>query len=128
MAYPSEQVVGKLESGWSFDYSAGISILDRSSNQWIYGNITETSEWIITKYIINWNGSCIILKPGADALSDEFYEENQNEALARLEPLTFRTSFTPKYNVNIFSTKFPEVLYFLGITVKETRLERRFKI
>ncbi|CAF3388829.1 unnamed protein product [Rotaria sp. Silwood1] len=122
VAYPSKQVVGKLTGRPSLlKYGADISLLDLSSNKWISGNITETSTWRMSEFTIHWNGTCIILKSKPDILPNEFYEKGRTELLAQFKQRPASRLWTAKYNMDIFSIKFPDALYLLALTAKELR-------
>ncbi|CAF2793138.1 unnamed protein product [Rotaria sp. Silwood2] len=129
VVYPSKQVVGKLTGRWSmWKYAAYISLLDLSSNQWISGNITETSTLRMTEFTIHWNGTYIILKSDLDILPSTFYEKGRGNLLAQFKQRPASRLWVAKYDIGIFSIKFPEALYLLALAVQELKsIPRRGK-
>ncbi|CAF3016823.1 unnamed protein product [Rotaria socialis] len=122
VAYPSKQVLGKLNGRWSLrGYVGDISFLDQSTNRWIDGNITEISNWRMREFMINWNGTNINLKGQVDLLPKQFYEKGRGELLAQYKIRSASRLWAARYDMDIFSIKYPESLYLLGLAVEELR-------
>jgi hypothetical protein len=115
IAYPSKQEVGQLEAKIKlFLYKAEFSILNPQTNQWNDGLIEQNFKFFLASFNINWNGHRITFKKdGAFSLTSKFYDEDQQIlAQIRIRPgLTLKV----KYDLNIFSNKYPEQIYLLGL-------------
>jgi hypothetical protein len=115
IAYPSKQEVGRLRSKITLVYTAEISILDSQTNQWINGLIElDFQFFVINSFNINWNGHRITLKKDGDfSLTWKFYDKHQRVlGLIRRRP---GPPLKVRYDLKIFSNKYPEQIYLLGL-------------
>jgi hypothetical protein len=115
IALPSKQEVGQLEAKIKlYLYRAKFSILNPQTNQRNNGSIEQNFKFFLISLNINWNGHRITLKEdGAFSLTSKFYDEDQ-QLLAQIRirpglPLKVR------YDLKIFSNKYPEQIYLLGL-------------
>ncbi|CAF4544572.1 unnamed protein product, partial [Rotaria sp. Silwood2] len=117
VAYPSKKVIAKLTGQWSLlTYSATISILDPRLNIWIDGNITDIGGLSAYEYIIYWNDELISIKNPSSSSFIKFYDKMEKIDLARFKKQ--RALLKPsKYDLEVLSDKYPDVLYLLGLTV-----------
>jgi hypothetical protein len=116
IANPSTQEIGELHAKLNFLlYKAEISILDSQINQWINGSIEQNFQWFTHSFDINWNGQYIKLeKDGIISLTSKFYDEDQ-QLLAQIRR-RINFNFQVKYDMKIFSNKYPTQIYLLGLS------------
>ncbi|CAF1170099.1 unnamed protein product [Rotaria sordida] len=109
-------IVGELTDRLkSKNYAADITLLDPSSKEWIDGNITTASFWG-KEYVIHMNGKYLIMKSKPD-LTTEFYEKSRGERLAQFKKRPWSRLWAARFDIDIFSLKFPETLYMLALVV-----------
>jgi hypothetical protein len=120
IAYPSKQEVGRLEAKIkAFLYKAEISILNPRTNQWNTGLIEQNFKFLGSSFNINWNGHRITMETEAVALTSKFYDEDrQLLAQIRTRPFGF---LKVKYDMKVFSNKYPEQIYLLGLAARVHR-------
>ncbi|CAF2398948.1 unnamed protein product [Rotaria sp. Silwood2] len=119
IAYPSKQEVGRLKALIKpLVYKAEISIFDLQTNQSTNGLIEENLQLFRNSFNIDWNGSHLKMEGDIGSFTTKFLDEN-GELLAqfRLQPSSL--FWTRKYNMQIFSTKYPEQIYFLGLAARD---------
>ena len=114
VAYPSKQVVGKLESKIG---SINLSLLDGKTGQWITGSMKGhlklTKQF---KYTIELNGRKVLLEKGLLSSHATFHEVSQGEILfARYQREFFSPVTATTYGVQIFSNDLPDGLYLLAL-------------
>jgi len=119
IAYPSKQEVGRLEAKIkAFVYKAEISILDPQTNQWVTGLIQQNFQIVGSLFNIDWNGQQITMKSEIASLTSKFFDTNaQLLAQFRLRPTS--VFVTNKYDMTIFSNKYPQQIYLLGLAARD---------
>jgi hypothetical protein len=115
VAYPSKQEVGRLKSKINFIfYKADISILDSQTNQWSNGNMEQNFKILHKSYDINWNGHQI--KMDGEFTSNKLkFKDTNGELLAQFEIRLYTNLWKTKYDMKIFSNKYPEQIYLLAL-------------
>lgn len=118
IVYPSKQEVGRLRAKvHPLTYRGEFSILDPQSNQWINGTIKEKFVWTKSVFDIEWNGNHITMEQESFELTSVFRDSNR-QILAKYQ-LRFGSVFwTHKYDMKIYSTKYPEQIYLLALTIR----------
>ncbi|CAF4672915.1 unnamed protein product [Rotaria sp. Silwood1] len=119
IAYPSKQEVGQLKAVIKpLVYKAEISILDPERNQFVNGLIEQNLQLFGSLFNIDWNGNHLKMETDVGSFTTKFLDE-KGELLAqfRLQPSSI--FWTKKYDMQIFSTKYPEQIYFLGLAVRD---------
>ncbi|CAF5047857.1 unnamed protein product [Rotaria sp. Silwood1] len=119
IAYPSKQEVGQLKAVIKpLVYKAEISILDPETNQFVNGLIEQNLQLFGSLFNIDWNGNHLKMETDVGSFTTKFLDE-KGELLAqfRLQPSSI--FWTKKYDMHIFSTKYPEQIYFLGLAVRD---------
>jgi hypothetical protein len=120
IAYPSKQEVGRLQAKIKpFLYKAEISIVDPKSNRFVKGLIQESFKFSSALYSIEWNGYRITMENKFASFTDKFRDSDGGEILAeiRLRPASIFWTF--KYDMKIFSNKYPEQIYLLGLAARD---------
>ena len=114
----SKQEIGRLQAKISLLlYKAEISILDPQTNQWISGLMEQNLQFFGSSFDINWNAHRISMESEAVSLTSRFYDEDrQLLAQFRLRPVTF---LTRKYDMKVFSNKYPEQIYLLAMAARD---------
>jgi hypothetical protein len=116
IVYPSKQVIGLLQSKikFLFLYEAEISTLDSQSNQWLNGTIEKKFQLLGKSFNIDWNGHRITMASEPLAFTSKIHDTNgQLLAQFRIRPASI--FWAKKYDMQIFSNKYPEQLYLLGL-------------
>ncbi len=116
--YPSKQEVGRLQARFKLLlYTAEISILNPETNRWINGLIDRNFKFLGSLFDVKWNGHRIIMKSDAFWVALKFFDEDQ-EFLAeiRLRRIFFLKA---KYDMKIYSNKYPESIYLLGFAAHQ---------
>jgi hypothetical protein len=116
IAYPSKQEIGRLKAKINFvTYKAEISILDRESNRWVNGSIQQVFKLTSGLYNIEWGGNRIKMEQRFASLTITFRDSVEGELLAqsRLRPASI--FWVHKYDMQIFSYKYPKQIYLLGL-------------
>lgn len=117
--YPAKQEIGRLSSKLSvLTYKADFSILDPQSNQWIDGKIAQKFNLAKDLFYIEWGGNKITMEKNVATLTYKFFDTN-GEVLAEYRIRIISTVWTNKYDMRIFSNKYPVQVYFLGLAACE---------
>jgi hypothetical protein len=119
MSYPSKKVVGRLQAKIKpFLYKAEISVLNPESNEMVSGSIEQNFKWAGSVFDIQWSDYRISMKKDMVSFTSRFYDKDE-ELLAefRLRPASM--FWTRKYDMKIYSNKYPEEIYFLGLAVED---------
>jgi hypothetical protein len=122
IAYPSKQVVGRLQAKLKLIvYNGEFSILDPKSNQWIKGSIQQNFQLFVSPFNIDWNGHHITMESEMASFTSTFNGANgQLLAQCRLRPTSIL--WTHKYDMKIFSNKYPDLIYLLGLAVRDNMM------
>jgi len=119
IVYPSKKEIGRLQAKLKpFIYKGEFSFLDSQTNQWVNGLIQENFQLIGGLCNIDWDGHRITMKNEVPSFTTTFRDSN-GEILAefRLRPVSIL--WTNKYDMQIFSNKFPEQIYLLALAVRD---------
>ncbi|CAF4109741.1 unnamed protein product [Rotaria sp. Silwood2] len=120
VAYPSNQVIAKLNSRWhTLLYEATISIFDSQSNQWIDGQIRKHLTFFGDKYTIEWNGKSMVMETKFLSFTTKFRDENQGNMLAEFRMRWTSLFWFKKYDLEIFSKEVPETIYIMALAAKD---------
>ncbi len=114
IAHPSKQLVGRLQAKFTvFLYEGEISIIDSQTNQWINGVFKQNFKLLTSSFNIDWNGRSLTGESELGSVTVKFRDTN-GELLAqfRLRPVVF---LKRKYDMKIFSNKYPDQLYLLAL-------------
>ncbi len=115
IAYPSKQEVGRLKAKLKLLlYKAEISILDPQTNQWVNGLIEQDFQLLKNSFNINWNGNRITMENDRASFTVKFRDTN-GQLLAQFRIRLASIFVTNKYDMKIFSNKYPEQIYLLGL-------------
>jgi len=120
IAYPSKQEIGRLKAKINFvTYKAEISIFDRESNRWVNGSIQEIFKWAGALYNIEWNGNRITMEEEFSSLTTIFRDSVGKQMLAQFRLRPASMFWAHKYDMQIFSNKYPKRIYLLGLVANE---------
>jgi len=115
IAYPSKQEVGRLKAKLKvLLYKAEISILDPQTNQWVNGLIEQDFQLLKNSFNIDWNGNRITMENDRASFTVKFRDTN-GQLLAQFRIRLASIFVTNKYDMKIFSNKYPEQIYLLGL-------------
>ncbi|CAF3254145.1 unnamed protein product [Rotaria socialis] len=119
IAYPSKQEIGRLKANLKpILYKADISILNAQTNQWTHGVFQQNLQILGSSFNIDWNGDQIRMESEPVSFTSKFYDKNSTLlAQFRLKPAS--VFWTKKYDMEIFSTKYPEQIYFLSMAARD---------
>ncbi|CAF0797428.1 unnamed protein product [Rotaria sordida] len=119
IAYPSKQEVGRLKAVEKLlVYKAEISILDPRTNQWVLGLIEKNFQLFGSLFKINWNGNHLKMENDIGLFTTKFLDKN-GQLLAQFRLQNSSVFWTKKYDMQIFSTKYPEQIYLLGLAAHD---------
>jgi hypothetical protein len=119
VAYPSKQIVGRLEAQLKpLLFKADIIILDPTTNQWTNGLIQQNFKVLGSSFNIDWNGHRIIMENEVASLSSKFRDVN-GDLFAEFKMQHSSILRPHKYDMQIFSNKYPEQIYLLALAVRD---------
>jgi hypothetical protein len=118
IAQSSKQEIGRLQAKLNLLlYKAEISILDSQTNQWISGLIEQNFQILGSSFGITWNGHRISMENEVVSLTSRFYDEDRTLlAQIRVRPASI---FVRKYDMKVFSNKYPEQIYLLTMAARD---------
>jgi hypothetical protein len=119
IAYPSKKEIGRLQAKLKpFIYKGEFSILDSQTNQWVSGLIQENFQLFGGLCNIDWNGHRITMENEVPSFTSKFRDINgQLLAQFRIRPASIL--WTNKYDMQIFSNKYPKEIYLLALAVRD---------
>ena len=118
-ASSTREVVARLKAKLSFlRYKAEISILDEESDQWIDGEIQQIHRLTRIVFNIDWNGERVTLSAEPWSLTRKFIDSD-GTVLAQFRLRLSSFLWAKKFDLKIFSKKFPEQLYLLGLAADD---------
>ncbi|CAF2951871.1 unnamed protein product [Rotaria sp. Silwood2] len=122
IVYPSKNIVAYLQGQWTNEtLNVTYDIYNYTTNQWTNGTIKKIFNLFIEKYFIEWNNENFIMKKKIFSINHKFYDENQYVlAQFRMSFRWFNWSLI-KYNLQIYSDKLPDALYFFSIAIVDHR-------
>ncbi len=114
VAYPSKQVVGKLESKFG---SINLSLLDDKTGQWITGSMKGHLKLLKHyEYTIQLNGRRILVEKELLSAHTTFRDESQGGTLlARFQREFFSPITATTYGLQVYSNDIPDGLYLLAL-------------
>lgn len=117
----SKQVVAKLKNKITFFlYEGTLEILDPQSQQWVTGKISQNLKLLNHKSIIEWNGKKMSMEHSVASLTTRFLDENRNGQLAAEYIVSLSSVvWATKYTMKIYSNDIPDVVYMLGLSVRD---------
>ena len=125
IVYPSKEEIGRLRAKVSLIvYQGEFTILDRQSNERRNGSIHQHLKFARYLHDIQWNGKAFHVETKAFSLTTEFREANKSELLAEFRLRPASVFVTRKYDMKIYSNKYPEALYFLGFIASERKYRK----
>ncbi|CAF1133252.1 unnamed protein product [Adineta steineri] len=99
---------------------ANFTILNSTSNEWISGRIIRSISFLGAKYFIKWDGYNILMKTKFGSfLTTTFEYENYSSILAKSKKRISSLMGTAKYDLQIFSDDVPDMIYFIGVVIKD---------
>ncbi len=117
---PSKKLLGRLKAKvTAVMYKATITIFDDSINQWINGTIEQNYKLVGNKFTIIWNENRIIMEGTAASLNTAFLEQPLGNTLAKFRKRVSSLFWRNKYDLQVLSNKYPDVLYFLGVAARD---------
>ena len=128
IAYPSKQTVGKLQAKLNLLlYKGHFSFQNPLSNQWVNGTIEQKFDLAGGVSAIAWNGHRITVQKELGSFTSQFYDGNTLLAQFRLRPASI--FWARKYDMQIFSDKYPENIYLLALAAHDhTTSSKKFKL
>lgn len=113
--YPEKIKTGNLTSRiHPLTYRGNIFIFNATRNQWVDGKIEQYLQWFHTLYSIRWNGHSINMTNTAVELTHRFRDES-GELLADFRLQLSSVFWRKKYDVKIYTNKYPEEIYLLTL-------------
>ena len=97
-------------------YDAGIEVYDMLYNQWIPGKISQAYPGYRFRYLIQYGNRRLIMEHKVLSLTTEFRDEQQlNYILARFRIRLTSIVWSNKYDLQVYTNEFPDVIYLLAI-------------
>ena len=118
--YPGKKNTARLRTTFHLlgNYRAKFSILNETTNRYVHGKIKQTPWYNRHSYTIRWNGHDLKLNGPPEDRTFAFQDKN-NVMLADYFVHT-NSRYTRTFNMTIYSNKYPEELYFLGLSAHAT--------
>jgi hypothetical protein len=125
IAYPAKQEVGRLQAKIKpFLYKAEFSIVNPRSNQQVSGLIEQNFKLNGDLFSIQWGENRIALEKDLLSLTNVFRDSTGGEILAQFRIRPASVFWTRKYDMKIFSDKYPEQIYILGLAARDGMISR----
>jgi hypothetical protein len=125
IAYPSKQEVARLQAKINpFLYKAEFSIVNPQFNQEVSGLIEQNLRLNGDLFSIQWGGSLINMEKDLFSLMNIFRDALSGEILAQFRIRPASIFWTRKYDLKIFSNKYPEQIYFLALAARDGMISR----
>jgi hypothetical protein len=125
---PSKELLGRLKTPVrAFIYKATITIFDNSINQWINGTIERNFKLTRNNFTIIWNENTIIMEGTTGSLNTAFIEQPSGNTLAQFQKSVSFSVLRNKYDLQVLSNKYPDVLYFLGVAARDRSNKRNHR-
>ena len=116
IAYPSMQEVGRLNAKLKlFLYKAEFSIVDPQSDERVSGLIRQKFKLTLDLFTIEWGGKNITMEKKSFSFTTEFRDSIGGKILAQFRLRPASIFWTRKYDMEIFSDKYPEQVYLLAL-------------
>ncbi|CAF1147973.1 unnamed protein product [Adineta steineri] len=117
--YRAKKIIANVEGEWVNNiFNVTFSIYDDTLDKWIDGVMLRKSKVFSTKYEIQWNNERLYIKPSAFRKTMKIYKETSNELYAQFRYRSiWRTWSKYKYDLQIYTTKLPDALYLMIMTV-----------
>jgi hypothetical protein len=124
ISLPSTQVVGRLQAKLKLLlYKAEFSTGDLASDRWINGSIEQRLKLFGDLFDIQWGKYSMSLKKKFGSFTNKFFDKDGKlVAQFRLRPSSL--FWTKKYDMKIYSDKYPEQIYLLALAVIDHILSR----
>ncbi|CAF4111011.1 unnamed protein product [Rotaria magnacalcarata] len=122
ISYPSKDVLGYVGNEWRNEIlNVTFEIYNSTTNQWTNGTIKKLPNLFTEKYLIEWNSQNFMMKKKLFSIHHKFYDECENVlAQFRMRFRWFNWTLI-KYNLELFSDKLPEIIYFFLIAIVDNR-------
>ncbi|CAF4500949.1 unnamed protein product [Rotaria socialis] len=122
VSYPSKDVLGYVGNEWRNEtLNVTFEIYNSTINQWTNGTIKKLPNLFTEKYLIEWNSQNFMMKKKLFSIHHKFYDECENVlAQFRMRFRWFNWRLI-KYNLELFSDKLPEIIYFFLIAIVDNR-------
>lgn len=120
IAYPSKEEIGQLRSQVNLiSYRGNFSIVDPRTNERRNGSIERQLKFGSSLHHLQWNGKIIHLESKAFSLTTEYRDVNNGELLAQFRLRPASVFVTKKYDMKIYSNKYPDAFYLFGFVGSE---------
>jgi hypothetical protein len=100
-------------------YKAAISVLNKNVNKWSNGTIEQNFKIVGKKFLINFNGNDISMEGKGASLDTTFIDQSNQFVLAKFRKRLTSLFWRNKYDLQIFSDKYPDQIYFLGVAARD---------
>ena len=107
-------------------YRGNFSILNETSKRWTSGTIEQTGRFRQFAFVIRWNGHQINMTDKSNGAATPFRDES-NELLADHRLQLSRDMWIKKYDVKVYTNKYPEEIYLLALAVYDREIVRHGK-
>ena len=117
--YRARSMVANVEGEWIGGvFNATLSIFDSKSEQWIEGTMSRTWGLFKNTYKLRWNNDKLLIKRNMLSKTVEITDELSKQLLATFRYRSiWRAGLKFKYDVKIYTTRLPDSLYILIVTI-----------
>lgn len=122
IGYPSQDTLGYVQNEWGSEtLNATFEIYNSTMYESTNGTIKKNFNLFTQIYLIESNSENFVMKKKFFSFYHKFYDENQN-ILAQFR-MRFRwlSWSLAKYNLEIFSNKLPDIVYFFLLVISDHR-------
>ena len=100
-------------------YKASFSILNKRTSQWNNGTISQNYKIVGNKFVLNFNNVNITMEGKAASLDTTFVDQSNQNVLAKFSKRISSLFWKNKYDLQVLSDKFPDEIYFLGVSARD---------
>jgi hypothetical protein len=112
------------EKFFTFSYKATIAIRNKTTNRWTNGIVEHSFHMVTMKFTINYNNVDIFMKDGIISWDTTFVDSSNQQVVAQFHKKISWGFGREKYQLQVFSDKFPDQLYFFGFVARDHRKEK----
>ena len=107
------------EKFFTLFYKATIAIRNTTTNRWTNGTVEHSFHMLTMKFTINYNNLNIFMKDGIMSWDTIFVDSFNQQVVAQFRGKILWPFGREKYQLQVFSDKFPDQLYFFGFVARD---------
>ncbi|CAF0751857.1 unnamed protein product [Adineta steineri] len=117
--YRAKKIVGNVEGEWTNRiFNVSLSIYDKTSDEWIDGTMGCDRIYFTSYFSFLWNGEKVVFKSYNFSKTIKICKQMPGPLVAQFRYRSlWRSVFIYKYDLKIYDTNVPDVVFLLGLTI-----------